>query len=244
MNRLVYLDHVHTQVYTVWCEVGHKFLTVFLLIKNPLRLIWFVFPLFQWNWEWNRSHSIAMGSGLVSPWDHMELIVDSRSTIVWPSHPDDTACFSIRPTVLQVKLFVRKISLQPTILLRVCVCVQKLTNLAGLFRQFLILFYSGFTHRSGGMTVGLRLRSIGNTCCREEETIGAIQFPIPLSAPFKLPAIRAPCQTIEGFNVDAELSHCLYYPRGGTSEVDSQSTSRNSKCQQLKFPLTVRLSKI
>ncbi|VDP70633.1 unnamed protein product, partial [Echinostoma caproni] len=77
----------------------------------------------------------------------------------------------------------------------------------------------GFTHRSGSMAVGLRLRSVGNTCCREDETIGAIQFPIPLAAPFKLPAVRAPCQTIEGFNVDAELGHCLYYPRGDTPQA-------------------------
>ncbi|CAH8641840.1 unnamed protein product [Dicrocoelium dendriticum] len=78
---------------------------------------------------------------------------------------------------------------------------------------------SGFTHRSGMMRLGFSLQALGNTCCRTEETIGAIRLPIKMAAPFKLPAVYRPCQAIENFNVDAELHHCVYYPQGETPQA-------------------------
>ncbi|CAL8088069.1 unnamed protein product [Calicophoron daubneyi] len=72
----------------------------------------------------------------------------------------------------------------------------------------------GFNRKSGVVRLGFSLQSIGNTCCRTEESIGAIKFPINFEAPFKLPAVYRPCQAIEKFTVDAELHHCVYYPQG------------------------------
>ncbi|CAH8611881.1 unnamed protein product [Schistosoma rodhaini] len=78
---------------------------------------------------------------------------------------------------------------------------------------------AGFTSRSGVDRFGFSLQSLGSTCCRTEESIGAIKLPINLEAPFKLPAVYQPCQAIENFNVDAELHHCVYYPKGNRSHI-------------------------
>ncbi|KER32217.1 hypothetical protein T265_01652 [Opisthorchis viverrini] len=73
---------------------------------------------------------------------------------------------------------------------------------------------NGFHHRSGVVRLGTNIQPLGNLCCRTEESVGAIRFPIKLEAPFKLPAIHRPCQAIENFNVDSELQFCVYYPQG------------------------------
>ncbi|TNN08424.1 Tissue-type plasminogen activator, partial [Schistosoma japonicum] len=78
---------------------------------------------------------------------------------------------------------------------------------------------TGFTSRSGVDRFGFSLQSLGSTCCRTEESIGAIKLPINLKAPFKLPAVYQPCQAIENFNVDAELHQCVYYPKGNKSQI-------------------------
>ncbi|KAF5398492.1 hypothetical protein PHET_08019, partial [Paragonimus heterotremus] len=78
---------------------------------------------------------------------------------------------------------------------------------------------TGFTHRGGVVRLGHNFQSLGSTCCRSEESIGAIRFPVKFEAPFKLPAVHRPCQAIEGFNVDAELHHCVYYPQGSTLQA-------------------------
>ncbi|CAH8621198.1 unnamed protein product [Schistosoma rodhaini] len=78
---------------------------------------------------------------------------------------------------------------------------------------------TGFTSRNGVDRFGFSLQSLGSTCCRTEESIGAIKLPINLEAPFKLPAVYQPCQAIENFNVDAELHHCVYYPKGNRSHI-------------------------
>ncbi|GAA52472.1 nidogen-2 [Clonorchis sinensis] len=77
----------------------------------------------------------------------------------------------------------------------------------------------GFHHRSGVVRLGTNIQPLGNLCCRTEESVGAIRFPIKLEAPFKLPAVHRPCQAIENFNVDSELQFCVYYPQGKTPQT-------------------------
>ncbi|CAH8533291.1 unnamed protein product [Schistosoma turkestanicum] len=78
---------------------------------------------------------------------------------------------------------------------------------------------TGFTSRSGVDRLGFNVQGLVSTCCRTEESIGAIKLPISLEAPFKLPAVYQPCQAIENFNVDAELHQCIYYPKGNRTHT-------------------------
>nr|CAH8862227.1 unnamed protein product [Trichobilharzia regenti] len=85
------------------------------------------------------------------------------------------------------------------------------------FLQLSVTCPPGFISKSGVVRLGFTLENSGRACCRNEESIGAIKLPINLKAPFKLPAVYQPCQTIENFNVDAELHQCVYYPKGNRS---------------------------
>ncbi|KAM7533029.1 hypothetical protein Aperf_G00000119698 [Anoplocephala perfoliata] len=49
-------------------------------------------------------------------------------------------------------------------------------------------------------------------CCQSEESLGAIEMPLNITAPFALPALQGFCQSFVGFTVDLEKGFCEYAP--------------------------------
>lgn len=84
------------------------------------------------------------------------------------------------------------------------------------FRRLSSVCPPEFQSRHTPVGFGLSLRTAENVCCRSEESIGAVKLPIKFSSPFRLPALDRPCQVFEGYNVDAEIHQCVYYPKGNS----------------------------
>ncbi|KAH9277864.1 Plasminogen [Echinococcus granulosus] len=49
-------------------------------------------------------------------------------------------------------------------------------------------------------------------CCQSEESLGAIELPLNITASFALPALQASCQSFVGFTVDQTKGFCEYTP--------------------------------
>ncbi|VUZ55970.1 unnamed protein product, partial [Hymenolepis diminuta] len=49
-------------------------------------------------------------------------------------------------------------------------------------------------------------------CCQSEESLGAIELPLNITAPFALPPLQGFCQSFIGFTVDLEKGFCEYTP--------------------------------
>uniref|UniRef100_A0A5K3EJ85 Kringle domain-containing protein n=1 Tax=Mesocestoides corti TaxID=53468 RepID=A0A5K3EJ85_MESCO len=49
-------------------------------------------------------------------------------------------------------------------------------------------------------------------CCQSEESLGAIEMPLNITASFALPALQASCQSFIGFTVDQSKGFCEYTP--------------------------------
>ena len=54
-------------------------------------------------------------------------------------------------------------------------------------------------------------------CCQSEESLGATEIPLNITAPFALPALQASCQSFIGFTVDQTKGFCEYTPITGKS---------------------------
>ncbi len=55
-------------------------------------------------------------------------------------------------------------------------------------------------------------------CCQSEESLGAINLPLNITAAFALPALQDVCQTFVGFTVDQSKGFCEYTPITGKGE--------------------------